>query len=303
MTTQRSDRPTVSVLGLGPMGRPMAENLLAGYGPITVWNRTAGKAEALAAHGAVVASTPAEAATETTLTVLPDLVQVEGLLDGPDGLLAGWTARGISSPVLVVHGTVSPVAVADFARRMQTDRGVIVVDAPLSGGTVGAEAGTLSIMVGGDPDVVDSLNSLFRYVGSTIRYLGPSGSGAMAKACNQIVVAGTVAAVSESMLLARQAGLDLAVMREILQGGLARTEVLAQKGDKWLHEDFSEGGSAKNQLKDLGFIAQAAEANGLSLPTTSAVTDLFARMVADGLGELDHTGVYLTIKSAGHAAT
>lgn len=303
MTAWPSDRPTVSLIGLGPMGRPMAENLLTGYGPIIVWNRSAEKATALAARGAVVAPTPAAAATETTLTVLPDLVQVEGLLGGADGLLAGWLARDIVFPTLVVHGTVSPVAVADFAQRMQAEHGVYVVDAPLSGGTVGAEAGTLSIMAGGEPDVVHQLTTLFAHLGSTIRYLGPSGSGAMAKACNQIVVAGTVAAVSEAMLLARTAGLDLGVVREILQGGLARSEVLAQKGDKWINQDFSAGGSARNQLKDLNFISQAAEANGLSLPTTSAVTRLFAQMVADGDGELDHTGVYLTIKRGNHDGT
>ena len=295
MTRPPHDRPTVSLLGLGPMGRPMAENLLGRHGPIVVWNRSAGKSAALQSLGAVVAHTPAEAATEVTLTVLPDLPQVEALLTGADGLLAGWSDRGITSPVLVVHGTVSPVAVADFARRMLDQHGVHVVDAPLSGGTVGAEAGTLSIMIGGEADVVERLMPLFGLLGTTIRYLGGSGSGAMAKACNQIVVAGTIAAVSESMLLARSAGLDLSVLREILQGGLARAEVLEQKGDKWIAEDFSAGGSAANQLKDLRFIAEAAEAHQLSLPTTTEVTRLFTQMVADGDGELDHTGVYLTI--------
>ncbi|MGY4857331.1 NAD(P)-dependent oxidoreductase [Cryobacterium sp. AP23] len=295
MTRESLERPTLSLLGLGPMGGPMAANLLTRHGPIIVWNRSAGKAAALEPAGAVVAHTPAEAATEVTLTVLPDLPQVEGLLGGADGLLAGWTARGISAPVLVVHGTVSPIAVADFAERMLDQHSVIVVDAPLSGGTVGAEQGTLSIMIGGEPHAAERLRSVFSLIGSTIRYLGPSGSGAMAKACNQIVVAGVVAAVSEAMLLARSAGLDLDVVREILQGGLARSEVLEQKGDKWTHQEFSAGGSAKNQLKDLRFIADAAEANQLSLPTTTAVTRLFAQMVADGDGELDHTGVYLTI--------
>ncbi|WEO76031.1 NAD(P)-dependent oxidoreductase [Cryobacterium sp. SO2] len=295
MIRQTLPRPTVSLVGLGPMGRPMAGILLARYGPVIVWNRSAGKSEALESRGAVVALTPAEAATEVTLTVLPDLPQVEGLLAGPDGLLAGWSAKRISAPVLVVHGTVSPIAIADFAQRMKTQHGVQVVDAPLSGGTVGAETGTLSIMIGGETDVVERLRPVFALLGTTIRHLGPSGSGAMAKACNQIVVAATVAAVSESMLLARTAGLDLDVVRGILQGGLAHSEVLKQKGDKWITEDFSPGGSATNQLKDLRFVAEAAEALHLTLPTTTEVTRLFTQMVADGDGALDHTGVYLTI--------
>jgi 3-hydroxyisobutyrate dehydrogenase-like beta-hydroxyacid dehydrogenase len=298
MTDQPQERLDVSLIGLGPMGLPMAENLLSTYGPITVWNRSAGKAAPLASHGAVVARTPAEAAASVTLTVLPDLPQVEALLDGADGLLAGWSAQGSESPVLVIHGTVSPVAVAAFAERMHRLHGVHVVDAPLSGGTTGAKAASLSIMVGGELVIAEKLAPLFAHLGSTVRYLGKSGSGAMAKACNQIVVAGTIAAVSESMLLARAAGLDLRVVREILQGGLARTEVLEQKGDNWLHEDFTAGGSAKNQLKDLRFIAEAAAANALTLPTTAEVTRLFTRMVDNGDGDLDHTGLYLTIMGA-----
>jgi 3-hydroxyisobutyrate dehydrogenase-like beta-hydroxyacid dehydrogenase len=243
----------------------------------------------------VVASEPREAAMPVTLTVLPDLVQVESLLEGENGLLAGWHAAGITRPVLVVHGTVSPVAVERFAAHLAEEHNVSVIDAPLSGGTVGAEAGTLSVMIGGDRVVAETLLPLFACVGRTIRYLGASGSGALAKACNQIVVAGTIAAVSEAMLLARSAGLDLEVVQELLQGGLARTAVLEQKGEKWMTEDFAPGGSAVNQLKDLRFIAETAKAKALVLPTTEVVTDLFERMVADGDGSLDHSGLYRTL--------
>jgi 3-hydroxyisobutyrate dehydrogenase-like beta-hydroxyacid dehydrogenase len=288
--------PAVSLLGIGPMGAPMARNLLRSHGPITVWNRTAARAQVLAAEGAVVVGTPREAAATVTLTVLPDLPQVEEVLHGGDGLLAGWECRGITDPILVVHGTVSPVAVAEFAERMLADFGVRVVDAPLSGGTAGATAGTLSIMVGGDRDTAESLFPLFGHMGRTIRYLGPSGSGELAKACNQVVVAGTIAAVSEAMLLARSAGLDLAVLLELLQGGLASSEVLAQKAAKWINEDFAAGGSANNQLKDLRFIREAADHRDLALPATRTVTRLFERMVEDGHGDLDHTGLYLTIR-------
>ncbi|ROQ60517.1 2-hydroxy-3-oxopropionate reductase [Rathayibacter sp. PhB152] len=284
----------LSLLGLGPMGAPMARNLLAG-GALTVWNRTASRAVPFAELGAVVAPTPAAAAGDVVLTVLPDLVQVEWLLEGEDGLLAGWRAAGIAAPVLVVHGTVSPIAVAALARRLAAEHGVQVVDAPLSGGTVGARDATLSIMVGGADEPVARVLPVFERLGRTVRHLGPSGAGATAKLCNQIVVAGTVAVVSEALLLARSAGLDPATVVELLQGGLARTEVLEQKSRKWLDEDFAEGGSARNQLKDLCFIAESAAAEGVVLPTTAAVTALFERMIAEGDGDLDHTGVHRTL--------
>ncbi|QHF25688.1 NAD-binding protein [Rathayibacter sp. VKM Ac-2804] len=284
----------LSLLGLGPMGAPMARNLLAAA-PLTVWNRTASRAAPFAELGAVVAPTPAAAAGDVVLTVLPDLVQVESLLVGEDGLLAGWRAAGIAAPVLVVHGTVSPIAVAALARRLAAEHGVQVVDAPLSGGTVGARDATLSIMVGGADEPVARVLPVFERLGRTVRHLGPSGAGATAKLCNQIVVAGTVAVVSEALLLARSAGLDPATVVELLQGGLARTEVLEQKSRKWLDEDFAEGGSARNQLKDLRFIAESAAAEGVALPTTAAVTALFERMIAEGDGDLDHTGVHRTL--------
>lgn len=295
VTSNAPASPAVSLLGLGPMGEPMAQNLLDGLGSLTVWNRTAEKADRLAALGARSARRPRDAAAPITLTVLPDLVHVESLLNGDDGLIAGWRAAGIDRPILVVHGTVSPTAVARLAATLADEHGVDVIDAPLSGGTVGAREGTLSVMIGGDRDVADSLLPLFAHVGRTVRYLGPSGSGALAKACNQIVVAGTVAAVSEAMLLGRTAGLDLELLRDLLQGGLARNAVVEQKADKWIDEDFTEGGSAANQLKDLRFIAESAAANGVVLPTTAEVERLFERMIGDGDGALDHTGIYRTL--------
>ncbi|MHA7290343.1 NAD(P)-dependent oxidoreductase [Arthrobacter sp. MDT3-24] len=288
-------RPSLALLGLGPMGGPMARKLLDLRGDLTVWNRTSAKAEPLIALGARAATSPADAASDVVLTVLPDLEQVESLIPGPDGLLAGWAAKGITRPVLVVHGTVSPTAVAAFADRMLREHGVTVLDAPVSGGTVGAESGTLSIMVGGNQNAANSVEPALRAMGTTVRYMGPSGSGALAKACNQIVVAATVTAVSEAMLLARSGSLDLAVMLELLQGGLADSAVLRQKGHRWISNDFDGGGSAKNQLKDLRFIQDAASAGGLELPLSTTVTGLFDEMVAQGDGALDHTGIHRTL--------
>lgn len=299
MTTADGAPADLSVCGLGPMGAPIAARLIDAGTPLTVWNRTVSRAEPLGRRGASVARVPADAAARTVLTVLPDLPQVEELTSGVDGLLAGWRARGIAEPVLVIHGTTSPVATSAFARRMREDHSVTVIDAPLSGGTVGATAGTLSIMVGGDESVVPLVLPTFRAYGTVIRYFGPPGSGALAKACNQVVVAATVAAVSEALALGQRAGLDSATLIDVLEGGLASSEVLRQKKDKWLREDYAEGGSAVNQLKDLRFVEQAAESLGLRLPVAHAVTHLFESMVSAGDGALDHTGVIRTIRDGG----
>ncbi|WP_104043461.1 NAD(P)-dependent oxidoreductase [Arthrobacter sp. ZGTC412] len=297
----RYDRPSLALLGLGPMGEPMARRLLNGYGELTVWNRTVSKAEALTGLGARVARSPLEAAADVVLTVLPDLSHVESLLPGEEGLIAGWSAKGIARPILVVHGTVSPGAVAAFGERILRDHGVRVLDAPVSGGTVGAENGTLSIMVGGDENALRSVTPAFQVMGSTIRHMGPGGSGALAKACNQIVVAGTVTAVSEAMLLARGGGLDPSVMLELLRGGLADSEVLRQKGHRWIDSDFTGGGSGKNQLKDLNFVLGAATAAHLELPMSKIIRSLFEEMVARGDGALDHTGIVRTIAQRSNA--
>ncbi|MHC6591284.1 NAD(P)-dependent oxidoreductase [Arthrobacter sp. C152] len=286
-------RVSVSLLGTGPMGAPIARNLIDGGVSLTLWNRTAEKAEAIA--GGTVVLRPADAAAHVVLTVLPDLPQVQALLEGDDGLLAGWAQAGITEPVLVVHGTVSSTALAAFAARCKSRYGVIVIDAPLSGGTIGAERGQLSIMTGGARGTAEWLTPLMKLYGSTIMWFGEAGAGSTVKACNQIVVAATVTALSESMALAKASGLDLEQVQAILKGGLANSEVLQQKGNRWITGDFEGGGSAKNQLKDLRFISQAAAHAGLTLPVSNALETAFHAMVDEGLGDLDHTGIYLGI--------
>ncbi|MDQ0662510.1 3-hydroxyisobutyrate dehydrogenase-like beta-hydroxyacid dehydrogenase [Arthrobacter ulcerisalmonis] len=286
---------SVSLLGTGPMGAPIARNIIEAGVPLTLWNRTIQKAEAI--EGGAVVLRPADAAADVVLTVLPDLPQVEALLEGDDGLLAGWAQAGVVEPVLVIHGTVSPTAVAAFAAHCKSRYGIVVIDAPLSGGTIGAEQGRLSIMTGGPGSVVQWLTPLFELYSSTAMWFGEAGAGAIVKACNQIVVAATVTALSESMALAKASGLDLEKVQAILKGGLANSEVLQQKGGRWITGDFHGGGSAKNQLKDLRFVTEAAADAGLSLPVTSTLTSEFQTMVTEGLGDLDHTGIYLSITS------
>ena len=284
---------SIALLGTGPMGAPIARNILAGGIPLTLWNRTPEKARAIAG-GRVVAS-PADAASDVVLTVLPDLAQVAALLPGAEGLLAGWRAAGIPNPVLVIHGTVSPVAVAAFADDCLSNHGLTVIDAPLSGGTIGAEEGRLSIMVGGPPGAVERVTPLFELYGSTVVWFGAAGAGSTVKACNQIVVAATVTALAEAMALASTAGLDLEKVQSVLAGGLANSEVLAQKGRRWIDQDFEGGGSAKNQLKDLTFVAEIAADLGMELPLSMSVKSAFEKMISAGCGDLDHTGIYSTI--------
>jgi 2-hydroxy-3-oxopropionate reductase len=241
-----------------------------------------------------VAATPAEAAASITLSVLTDLVHVEGVLAGENGLIAGWVAAGIPRPILVVHGTVSPVGIAALAKRL-ADASIDVVDAPLSGGVAGAESGALSVMVGGADDAVDRAWPVLSLIGSTVRHLGSSGAGETAKACNQVVVAATVTALAEALVLADASGIDRTQLLELLGGGLADSEVLRQKRNRWLSGDFHGGGSAVNQLKDLQFVAETASARGLTLPVAATLRTVFEQAVADGDGELDHSGVELSL--------
>jgi len=298
LTVEQQKQPavhgSVALLGTGPMGAPIARNILAGGVPLTLWNRTPDKARAIA--GGSVAASPAGAARDIVLTVLPDLPQVEALLQGDDGLLAGWKRAGIEQPVLVIHGTVSPVAVAAFGEECRRTWGVTVVDAPLSGGTIGAEEGRLSIMAGGPRDAFERCAPLFGLYGAKVAWFGETGAGSTVKACNQIVVAATVTALAEAMALAAASGLDLADVQSILAGGLANSEVLVQKGQRFIDQDFDGGGSAKNQLKDLNFIAEAAGNSGLKLPLAGCLQSVFEKMIAAGDGDLDHTGIYRTIE-------
>jgi 2-hydroxy-3-oxopropionate reductase len=291
--------PPVSVLGLGRMGEPIARRLLTALGSLTVWNRTTAKTAALGQAGARVARSPAEAAAPITLTVLTDLADVEAVLAGENGLIAGWAAAGVERPVLVVHGTVSPVSVAALAERLARD-GIGLVDAPLSGGVAGAESGALSVMVGGSDDAVGWAWPVLSLIGSTVRHLGPSGAGETAKACNQVVVAATVTALSEALVLADASGVERKQLLELISGGLADSEVLRQKRDRWLSGEFHGGGSSTNQLKDLRFVAETASARGLTLPLATTLRSVFERAIADGDGELDHSAIELSL--ARHAS-
>lgn len=279
---ERSNR--VAVIGLGAIGLPVAINLAKKNTYTQVWNRSDAAALTAVSAGAHRVDSIESIDARIVLTVLPDMSQVLELLD------KGLESALKSGDILVVMGTVSPIAMRDLGQRLAT-KGVHVLDAPVSGGDVGAQNATLSIMVGGEKEVLDAVAPIFEKIGSTVRHLGPLGAGQLAKACNQIVVATTLTALAEAVNLGRNAGLDDSVLLDILAGGLANSQVLTVKREKIESGDFTPGGSAVFQLKDLRFALEAGVDTHTALPVTSKVTELYESLVAAGDGELDHSAI------------
>lgn len=279
----------VAVIGLGAIGLPVAKNLAKAGVEVEVWNRSDAKAEEAVAAGCIRVAELSDINAGIVLTVLPDMPQVHQVLE------SGLRSALKPSDVLVIMGTVSPVAVPELGKELATS-GVHLLDAPVSGGDVGAQNATLSIMVGGDPEVLKLVEPTFLKIGSTVRHLGPLGSGELAKACNQIVVATTLTALAEAVTLARQAGLDTKVVLDILAGGLANSQALTVKREKIESDNYQPGGSAVFQLKDLRFALEAGRSTGTALPVTEEVTKLFESLIAAGDGELDHSAIVREIQ-------
>ncbi|MFF5207557.1 NAD(P)-dependent oxidoreductase [Streptosporangium sp. NPDC000396] len=279
---------TVGFVGLGVMGLPMAVNLARSGLRVLAWNRGPAMLDAAVRNGCAAAATPREVAAgaPTVITMLPGLPEVQAVLDGPAGLLSPDSVLD----TLVVMGTVAPDGVRRLGDTLAL-RGVKLVDAPVSGGEKGAREATLSIMAGGEPAAVSRVWPYLEAMGSTVRHVGPLGAGALAKACNQIVVAGTLAALAEAVLLAESGGLDVAVLLEILDGGLAASEVLTQKREHLLSGDFHGSGSVENLVKGLDFAMDSAVARNVALPVTAAAARLYRAAVTRGLGDLDNSVV------------
>lgn len=282
-------------VGLGVMGRPMARRILAGGIPLTVTSRTPASVAGLVADGATSAPTPAAvaASADVVCVMVPDTADLEAVLDGPDGLLAG------AHPGLVIcaMGTHLPAAMPPLAARC-AERGATLLDAPVSGGEIGAGEGSLSIMVGGDAAAFERALPVLEAMGRTVVHIGPSGSGQLAKACNQLVVGATIAAVAEALSLARAAGADPATVREALAGGFAASRVLDVHGRRMLERDFTPGGRAALHAKDAHIILDTAASAGLDLPFFAAVADGFDRLVAAGGGDLDHAALITLLEPA-----
>lgn len=276
----------VGVIGLGNMGRPVAVNLAAAGVRVLAWNR----------RDSGLSETERDPAGPGTLTLVGDLAELARecavvLCLLPDlpmlaPLLPELTGAESALEVLVVMGTVSPVGVAQLAADLAPG-GIEVVDAPMSGGVRGAQQATMSILVGGSDEAVARVRPVLEAVGGTVTRLGPVGSGSLAKACNQLVVAGTLAALSEAMILAERGGLDRSAVLDLLGAGMAASEVLEQKRDALARDDFTPTGAARYMLKDLGFARAAAQAQGSRLPQLDTLAAVFERLVADGLGDRD----------------
>jgi 2-hydroxy-3-oxopropionate reductase len=274
----------VAVIGLGAIGLPVAINLAKTIKPTQVWNRSDSPAIKAVAAGATRLESLESIDAAIVLTVLPDMAQVISVLD------SGLEKALQPGDILVVMGTVSPIAMRELGERLRA-KSVHVLDAPVSGGDVGAQNASLSIMVGGEKEVLERVRPVFEKIGSTIRFLGPLGSGQMAKACNQIVVATTLTALAEAINLGRNAGLEDSVLLDILAGGLANSQVLTVKREKIESGDFAPGGSAVFQLKDLNFALEAGVDTHTALPVTEKVRELYESLVANGDGALDHSAI------------
>jgi 2-hydroxy-3-oxopropionate reductase len=277
----------IAFLGLGRMGLPMSLNLARAGFAVRAWNRTPRDLTAPNPEYQLVASAAkAIDQADTVITMLPDLPEV---IDVCDGLLR-------PGMVITVMGTVSPVAIREWAGRL-ADAGVAVVDAPVSGGDVGARDANLSIMAGGSPDAFAQMRPAFEAMGSMVRHLGPVGSGQLAKACNQIVVATTLTALSEALVLGTRGGLDVQELLDVLAAGLAGSRALEVKRSALASHSFEPGGSASFQHKDLGLALAAARAEGVALPLTAVVDQLFGAMRWTGHGEEDHSGIIRIIEA------
>jgi 2-hydroxy-3-oxopropionate reductase len=283
----------IGFIGLGIMGRPMARNLLRAGFELTVYNRTPARAVELASEGAAVAGSPAEAAGQAgiVLTMLPGPPEVRSVVAGDGGVLAG--AR--PGTLVVDLSTSSPALARELAARA-AEAGVGMLDAPVSGGPEGAEQGSLSIMVGGQPADVDRARPVFDALGSTVVHVGGHGAGQVTKACNQIVVALLIQAVSEALVLGAKAGVDPAAVLRVLSGGLAANRLVELRAGKLLDRDFRPGGKATFHHKDLGIALATARELDVALPATALVDQLFAALDARGQGELDHLALLTLVE-------
>ena len=284
----------VGFVGIGIMGRPMAHNLMEAGHELVLYNRTRQKAEELAKEsGAGVADSLKEVAesSDVIITMLPGPPEVEEVVAGEEGVLEG-TAEG---SIIVDMSTSSPVLARELAR-LARERGVGMLDAPVSGGDVGAIEGTLSIMVGGSEEDFERAKPLLEVMGNTVTHVGPSGSGQVVKAANQIVVALTIEAVSEALVLGSKGGVSPEKILDVLSGGLAGNKVMEVKREKFLERDFEPGGKVEFHRKDLGIALSAGREYGVVLPVTAIVNQMFEALMVRGRGGWDHSALLTLIE-------
>ena len=283
----------IGFIGLGAMGKPMTRNLMkAGY-PVNVLTRTRSKIGDLLADGAVWCNTPKEIAqkSDVVITMLLDTPDVEQVFGGKDGVFDG--AR--PGMLLIDMSTVSPIAVRKLAREAEA-RGCDFLDAPVSGGDIGAQNGTLSIMAGGGESAFQRAMPVFQAMGKTILLIGDSGAGQITKAANQILTSITTEAVAEALVFAAKAGVDPAKVRQALMGGSASSRILETHGKKMIERNFKPGFRMRLHRKDLDITLDAGKAYGAALPVTAQVRELMTETLNDGQGDMDNSSFLLLLE-------
>ena len=276
-------------IGLGLMGKGMARNLHKAGAELFIHNHSQAAVEELTAEGMIAPGSPravAEAA-DIVIVCVTNTPAAEAVIEGPDGALSGLS----SGKILIDMGTTTVTAARRFAAS-GADNGVIVLDAPVSGGQLGAETGALTVMVGGDADGFASALPVLEAMGSHITLVGDSGAGQIAKAANQIIVGLTIGAVSEALGFAKAAGVDPGRVRDAIRGGFAESRILEVHGKRMVEGDFVPGARSTVQEKDLRQAAEFARSCGRDLPVTDLVRDLYLKLMDIGDGDLDHAALY-----------
>jgi 2-hydroxy-3-oxopropionate reductase len=290
---------TVGFIGLGVMGRPMARNLLKRGFPLIVHSRSQGPVDEIVAAGAARAESPAEVARQATciITMLPDGPDVEHVLTSSNGVLSALQPDS----VIVDMSTIAPGTAQRLAAAAGS-LGASMLDAPVSGGEIGAIDGTLSIMVGGDARALERVRPILEAMGNPERiiHIGESGAGQICKACNQLVIGGTLVAVGEAFALARKSGVNPAKVRAALLGGFAASRVLEVHGDRLLHDNFTPGFPARLYRKDLRIVMNALNEAGVAAPVTAIVQQLLTALIADGKEALDYSALGTVLADLAH---
>ena len=286
----------IGFIGLGIMGQGMAHNLLKAGFDVTVWNRTTSKADALVDAGAKVGSSPADVAanTDIILVCVSDTPDVEAVILGEDGVIFGAKAGSL----VIDHSTISPVATKTIAAKL-AEKGVHMLDAPISGGSEGAANGTLSIMVGGDAEQFARATPALEAMGKTITHVGETGAGQTVKLVNQILVVVTMMGVSEALLFAQAGGLDLEKTLTAVSGGAAGSWSLSNRGPQMVERDWRPGFTIDLQQKDLRLVLEAADQFGVPTLGTSTVFQLYRTLQQQGLGG---DGNHALVKALEHLA-
>ena len=286
-------KPKIGFIGLGIMGKPMAGHLIDAEYELVVHNRNRDAVDELVGKGATEAHSGKEVAEQSdiVITMLPDSPDVESVALGEGGIIEG-AHEGL---IFVDMSTIAP-SVTTQVGEVLAQKGVQSLDAPVSGGDIGAQNAILSIMVGGDEDTFNTVKPLFDVMGQSAILCGPLGAGQTVKACNQILVAVTIAGVSEALTMGTKAGVDPIKIVQVLSGGLARCGVLENRGERMVNGDFDPGFRIRLHYKDLNIIQKTSNDFGVPLPVTSEVFELFKTAMVKGRGELDHSGLLTIIE-------